>query len=47
MHAHVISVSFLCVNLNYKGSRRPQVIKLKRMKVHAFIFDNSKLYKYY
>ena len=31
-------VSFLCVNLNYKGSRRPQVIKLKRMKVHAFYF---------
>ena len=36
MHAHVISVSFLCVDLSCLGSPEPQKIKLKRTKVHAF-----------
>ena len=38
MHAHVISVSFPCVDLSCLGSPEPQKIKLKRTKVHAFIF---------
>ena len=47
MHAHAFSVSFPCVNLNDLGSRRPQSIKLKRTKVHAFIFylHSSKKYR--
>ena len=38
MHAHVISVSFPCVDLSCLGSPEPQKIKLKRTKAHAFIF---------
>ncbi len=36
MHAHVISVSFPCVDLSCLGSPEPQKIKLKRTKAHAF-----------
>ena len=38
MHAHAFSVSFPCVDLSCLGSPEPQKIKLKRTKVHAFIF---------
>ena len=36
MHAHVFSVSFPCVNLKCKGSRRPQDIKRSREKSRFF-----------
>ncbi len=36
MHAHVIGVSFPCVDLSCLGSPEPQKIKLKRTKAHAF-----------